>query len=343
MMETKMADIRVAVLVVTYNQEKYIRQCIESVLAQQTGFAVDIIVGNDCSTDKTAEVLQQLQKQYPNIKVFNRTQNMGLVNNTIDLFYYIIAENYTYVAMLDGDDYWCDNGKLQRQVTLMEQYPAMSFCYMRCTGSEEVALEAKSSTYAVRVEDMFDKIRSTGISNGTVMHRVAMLKNVPFGKIAAEHLLSMDYPTNVYMARQGVVGFIDGVSLYWRRTGNTVSSAGDKQKALRYIDHEVRQGLFLAKQFPDTAYSFSKEEAEQFRQWQIYEWALSRKDYPTIAQCLHNPDFPTCWLDGRQEKKYLNNRTKFSIYIYIWLESHVYSAEFYINHKLWPYFFYIQF
>ena len=316
-METKMADIRVAVLVVTYNHEKYIRQCIESALAQQTDFAVDIIVGNDCSTDKTACVLQDLQAKHSNLKVFNRTQNMGLVNNTTDLFRFVLAQNYTYAAMLDGDDYWCDNGKLQRQVTLMEQYPAMSFCYMRCTSSEEVALEAKSSTYAIRVEDMFDKIRSTGISNGTVMHRVSMLKNVPFDKIAAEHLLSMDYPTNVYMARQGLVGFIDGVSLYWRRTGNTVSSSGEKQKALRYIDHEVRQGLFLAREFPNTAYSFSKEEAEQFRQWQIYEWALSRKDYSTIIECLHNSDFPSRWLEGRQEKKYLNSRIEFNIYIYL--------------------------
>lgn len=310
-------NIRVAVCVVTYNQEQYIRECIESALTQKTNFAVEVAVGNDFSCDGTKCILEDMQKQYPRLKVFNREQNLGLVRNTIDLFRYVIAEGYKYVAMLDGDDYWCDEEKLQRQVDLMEQYPKMSFCYMRSTSSEKIAQKRKESTYTIRVEDMFDKIRSTGIGNGTILHRVSMLKNVPFDKIAAEHLLSMDYPTNVYMARQGLVGFIDGVSLYWRRTGNTVSSSREKQKALRYIDHEVRQGLFLAREFPNTAYSFSKEETEQFRQWQIYEWALSRKDYSTIIECLHNSDFPSRWLEGRQEKKYLNNKIEFNIYIYI--------------------------
>ena len=316
-MKMENSNIRVAVCVVTYNQEQYIRECIESALMQKTNFVVEIVVGNDCSSDGTKCILEDIQKQYPGLKVFNREQNLGLVRNTIDLFRYVIAKGYKYVAMLDGDDYWCDEEKLQRQVDLMEQYPKMSFCYMRSTSSEKIAQKRKESTYTIRVEDMFDKIRSTGIGNGTILHRVAMLKNVPFDKIAAEDLLSMDCPTNVYMARQGMVGFIDGVSLYWRRTGNTVSSSGEKQKALRYIDHEVRQGLFLAREFPNTAYSFSKEEAEQFRQWQIYEWALSRKDYSTIIECLHNSDFPSRWLEGRQEKKYLNSKIEFNIYIYI--------------------------
>ena len=124
----------------------------------------------------------------------------------------------------------------------------------------------------------------------------------------------MDYQTNVYMAQQGEVGYIDRVALFWRRTGNTVSSAKDKQKALRYIDHEVRQGLFLADEFPHTAYDFSHQEAENFRQWQIYQWALSRRDYTTIDQCLQNPDFPQRWLYNAPERKFLSSKIKFNIY-----------------------------
>lgn len=308
-----------AVCVVTYNQAAYIGECIASALAQKTDFAVDIVVGNDCSTDATAEVLHNMQKAHRNIIVFDRKHNLGLVGNTIALFRYIIDADYTYVAMLDGDDYWCCDTKLQRQVDLMEAHKDMSFCYMRATSSEKIARRHRQDTYAVRVEEMFDRIRSTGIGNGTVLHRVAMLRRVPFDKIAAQHLLSCDYPTNVYMARQGVVGFIDAIALYWRRTGNTVSSAENKQKAYRYIDHEVRQGLFLAREFPNTAYAFTTTEAEEFRSWQMYEWALSHKDYEAVSECLCRQTFPKQWLSHRPERKYLNSKCMFNIYIYIYI------------------------
>ena len=317
MADTEKSDIRVAVCVVTYNQERYIRECIESALTQKTDFHVDVIVGNDCSTDNTADVLHDMQRKHENVIVLDREKNLGLVGNTIALFEYIIDCGYKYVAMLDGDDYWCDDSKLQRQVDLMETYPAMSFCYMRATGSERIARHHRQDTYAIRVEEMFDKIRSTGIGNGTVMHRVAYLENVPFDRISQQHLLSCDYPTNVYMAKQGVVGFIDAVTLYWRRTGNTVSSSARKEKAYRYIDHEVRQGLFLAQEFPNTAYDFSYAEAETFRALQMYQWALSHKDYEALCESMKQPYFPQDYLLQRSERKYLNSKCAFNIYIYI--------------------------
>ena len=258
-----MNNVRVAVCLVTYNQEKYIEQAINSVLLQQTTFPVDIVVGNDCSIDSTAEVLQRILENTRRVNggviVFNRLNNLGIVGNTIDLFRYIIEQDYTYVAMLDGDDWWCDENKLQMQVELMEKNKDVSFCYMRGTSDEKLAKNHRDrDTNHIRIKDMFDEIRHTGIANGTVVHRVSMLRKVPFDKIFGQNLLSLDYPTNVYMARQGKVAFIDHISLFWRRTGNTTSSAASKEKAYRYIDHEVRQGLFLSSEFPNTSYAFSK-------------------------------------------------------------------------------------
>ena len=115
-----MNNVRVAVCLVTFNQEKYIEQAINSVLEQKTTFPVDIIVGNDCSTDRTANVLQSVADRHcfqgeGKIIVINREENIGIVGNTIDIFRYIFAHDYTYVAMLDGDDWWCDENKLQMQ------------------------------------------------------------------------------------------------------------------------------------------------------------------------------------------------------------------------------------
>lgn len=313
-----MKDVRVAVCLVTYNQEKYIEQAINSVLEQKTTFPVDIIVGNDCSSDGTANVLQCIQTNclaWGGGKIFNRRKNLGIVGNTIDLFRYIIAQDYTYVAMLDGDDWWCNENKLQMQVELLEENKDVSFCYMRGTSDEKLAKNYKSTNHVV-IKDMFDEIRHTGIANGTVVHRISMLRNVPFEKIMEQNLLSMDYPTNVYMARQGKVGFIDNISLFWRRDGNTTSSPANKEKAYRYIDHEVRQGLFLASEFPNTSYAFSKKEAEEFRCWQMYMWSYSQKDYESIIAAISCDDFPNTWLASRPEGRYLKNKIAFYAYVH---------------------------
>lgn len=312
-------DIRVAVCLVTYNQERYIEKAINSVLEQRTNFVVDIIIGNDCSTDNTAKVLENIKIGQSHtegkIVIFNRPQNLGIVGNTVGLFQYIISQDYTYCAMLDGDDWWCDEQKLQMQVELMEENKDVSFCYMRGTTDEKIAKNHKD-TYHVCIKNMFDEIRHTGIANGTVVHRVSMLQKLPFDKIEKQNLLSMDYPTNVYMGTLGKVAFIDGISLYWRRDGNTTSSAVSKEKAYRYIDHEVRQGLFLASEFPNTSYAFSIEEAEEFRCWQMYMWSYHRKDYKSLVEVLSNPYFPLNWLTPRPEKKYLNNKIAFYLYVY---------------------------
>lgn len=316
-----MNNVRVAVCLVTYNQEKYIEQAINSVLSQQTTFPVDIVVGNDCSIDSTAEVLQRILENTRRVNggviVFNRLNNLGIVGNTIDLFRYIIEQDYTYVAMLDGDDWWCDENKLQMQVELMEKNKDVSFCYMRGTSDEKLAKNHRDrDTNHIRIKDMFDEIRHTGIANGTVVHRVSMLRKVPFDKIFGQNLLSLDYPTNVYMARQGKVAFIDHISLFWRRTGNTTSSAASKEKAYRYIDHEVRQGLFLSSEFPNTSYAFSKKEAEEFRCWQMYMWSYSQKDYESIVEAMSHDEFPHTWLASRPESRYLKNKIYFYAYVY---------------------------
>lgn len=314
-----MKNVRVAVCLVTYNQEKYIEQAINSVLSQQTTFPVDIVVGNDCSIDSTAEVLQRILENTRRVNggviVFNRLNNLGIVGNTIDLFRYIIEQDYTYVAMLDGDDWWCDENKLQMQVELMEKNKDVSFCYMRGTSDEKLAKNHRDTNH-IRIKDMFDEIRHTGIANGTVVHRVSMLRKVPFDKIFGQNLLSLDYPTNVYMARQGKVAFIDHISLFWRRTGNTTSSASSKEKAYRYIDHEVRQGLFLSSEFPNTSYAFSKKEAEEFRCWQMYMWSYSQKDYELVVEAMSYDNFPHTWLASRPERRYLKNKIVFYAYVY---------------------------
>ena len=110
-------NLKVSVCMVTYNQEKFIEQAIESVIMQKTNFNYELVIGDDCSTDKTREIVIKYQKKYPNkIRVFINKKNLGAGPNFIQTLKVCKGE---YIALLDGDDYWTDPYKLQKQVDFL--------------------------------------------------------------------------------------------------------------------------------------------------------------------------------------------------------------------------------
>lgn len=119
-------DLMVSVCCTTYNHKQFIAQTIESFLMQRTNFEFEIIVGDDCSTDGTSAVLETFKKKYPTkIKVLSPTKNMGAHYNTIKTTNTCKGK---YIALCDGDDYWTDPYKLQKQVDFLEQNPEYVIC-----------------------------------------------------------------------------------------------------------------------------------------------------------------------------------------------------------------------
>lgn len=113
----------VAVFMVTYNHAAYISLAIESVLSQNTTFDFQLFVGEDCSTDGTDEHCQRYAVQFPDrVKLFCREKNLGVFENANRLFEACIASGAKYIAMLEGDDCWISNDKLQRQIEYLEQH-----------------------------------------------------------------------------------------------------------------------------------------------------------------------------------------------------------------------------
>jgi glycosyltransferase involved in cell wall biosynthesis len=117
----------VSVCMVTYNHEKYIVQAIESVLNQQTTFDVELIIGEDCSSDTTRTICEAYAKQHPEkIRLLAHPKNLGMMGNFITV---LNACRAKYIATLDGDDYWTDPFKLQKQVDFMNTNSAVVLCY----------------------------------------------------------------------------------------------------------------------------------------------------------------------------------------------------------------------
>lgn len=115
----------VSVVVATYNSEKYIHKALNSILAQECHFDLEILIGDDSSTDETYEILSELAEQHANIRLFKREYNIGAAQNYLLL---LSEAKGKYIAMLDGDDYWIDPLKLKTQVEFLETHPEYSGC-----------------------------------------------------------------------------------------------------------------------------------------------------------------------------------------------------------------------
>lgn len=118
-------DINIA----CYNHEKFIAQAIESVLNQKTNFPFRIIIGDDCSTDNSASIIKSYEFQYPDvIQAYYHPVNLGFESVETNGLFLLNQSTSKYIAFLDGDDYWTDENKLQKQVDLLENNADFVFC-----------------------------------------------------------------------------------------------------------------------------------------------------------------------------------------------------------------------
>ena len=120
-------DVMVSVIVPTYNHERYIRQALDSVIGQQVNFSMEILIGDDASTDNTLKIITEYKSKYPDtVYVIANKTNLGASKNSYNLVKHAAGK---YIATLEGDDFWIDQHKLQTQVDFLEKHPQ----YIGCT------------------------------------------------------------------------------------------------------------------------------------------------------------------------------------------------------------------
>ncbi len=127
--------MKLSVIVPTFNHAPFIAQTIEGILLQKTNFEIEILIGDDASTDNNSLIIRAFQENHPDkIKAFLHEKNLGPItprelggkNNVAFLFLQAKGE---YVALCEGDDYWTDENKLQKQVDFLDQNPEYALCH----------------------------------------------------------------------------------------------------------------------------------------------------------------------------------------------------------------------
>lgn len=133
--------VLLSIICITYNHEKYISDAIEGFVSQKTDFEYEIIIHDDASTDSTAEIIRKYAKKYPNLikPIFQTTNQYSQGKKMIPL-----AAHYArgeYLALCEGDDYWIDPCKLQKQINALTQHPEYSLCFHRALVKPENNIE----------------------------------------------------------------------------------------------------------------------------------------------------------------------------------------------------------
>ena len=210
----------------TYNMEAYIAEALDSWLAQKTSFPFDILISDDGSTDGTCDVVRRYMEMYPNIRLIS-TGHVGKMPNFIRS---LKESKGKYIALCDGDDYWIDPNKLQKQVDFMESHPDFSECFTNSyvldtvTGKKKIAktqLWDEADTKGLLRHRDDDNVQMSPGHTSTFLYRNQYLQVYPewmYGDVMT------DFPLYMLMSRYGKAKFINDVTSVYRHRPDGVSS-----------------------------------------------------------------------------------------------------------------------
>ena len=201
-MKDEIRPVMVTIQCLAYNQKPYIRQCLEGFAMQKANFRFEAIVHDDASTDGTADIIREYAEKYPDIiKAIIETENQYTKND--GSLQRIMNENSRgkYIALCEGDDYWIDPLKLQKQFDYLEEYPEINIC---CHSSKRIKdntfvkdLSAQSHNCIIPIEDV---IRKGGgmVATASIMYR-RKTKLCMYKKFPIDYSLQIDgsYPNGM--------------------------------------------------------------------------------------------------------------------------------------------------
>lgn len=171
----------VSIHCITYNHENYIAQALEGFLLQKTNFPIEIVICDDASTDKTANIIREYADKYPNL-IVPLLQSENQYSQGVKPGFDIVMPRCQgkYIAHCEGDDYWIDPYKLQKQVDFMEGNPEYSFIFHDCeilnqnSGSRQLRVGKRVIDETV---DLVSAIKQNNMPTASILHRNVLDRN----------------------------------------------------------------------------------------------------------------------------------------------------------------------
>jgi glycosyltransferase involved in cell wall biosynthesis len=240
------ANPRVSVVMVTYNHEAYLPEAIEGVLKQNTDFPVELLIGDDCSTDGTAAVALQAQRDNPEqIRVIASGANVGLPGNYARL---IRASRAEVIAYCEGDDFWSDPGKLQRQIDYLRAHADTGAVHTdfdhilwRHGGWRRLTdfLRRRYRGKAVPEGDIFPVLlRGNFIQTCTLCFRADLARECLDQDGLKDSYSVNDWPLCLYIAAHSKIAYLPGSTAVYRKVPGSITNSGYAASA-RFLKGQI--------------------------------------------------------------------------------------------------------
>lgn len=256
-------NVLVSIHCLAYNHEPYIRQCLEGFVMQKTTFKFEILIHDDASTDHTANIIYEYEKKYPDLlKPIYQTKNQYSQHIDVGRLNLSRAKG-KYIAWCEGDDYWTDPLKLQKQVDFLEGHSEYGLCYTKVRYFHQATkrfIKTWGGPYTC-FDDLFER--------NTVPTLTVLLRRNLYNQYIAEiqpeqqHWRMGDYPMWLWFAHESSIKFMPEVTGVYRILTNSASHSNEFERNLCF----VRSGLDI-KRYYNTIFKLGiSEQIFEYREW----------------------------------------------------------------------------
>ena len=272
----------ISVIVCAYNQEGTIARTLDSILRQQCHLPVEIILGEDCSTDHTLDVCRQYAERYPeSIRLMANAQNKGIIDNYFDC---LLAAQGQYIADCAGDDEWSDPEKLEKELRIMEAHPEVTlvhtdYLHRNATTGEVFAPHPHPylHTPAGKMEivdgqqllvPILTQLERPVIHLCTALYRMEAIRD------AYQHYTEFfrnktygceDVQVCFMLAKAGKVAYLNEPTLYYSVGGKTISNTQEETKQFRFVKSTTQLNYDLCQ-----AFHIEDKRLERYFEYRIY-------------------------------------------------------------------------
>ncbi|MEY2793848.1 MAG: hypothetical protein RJA76_1840 [Bacteroidota bacterium] len=248
---------KVSVCLVTYNHEKYIQKCLDSILEQETNFDFEIVIGEDHSTDQTPSIIREYAEKFPEkIKAFIRPKNIGAKFNYLHSFFYCKGE---YIVHIEGDDYFSDPQKLQIQADFLDQSPEYSACFHNAlmlyedeTMRENHLVNPSNQKPIIQTVDFLGEKETWFMATASVMMQKKYIESLPEWFLKSK---SGDIPLYVILTEAAPIAYIDRVMSVYRRHLEGLSFT-DNTRSIEFLKNRI---FMYSKINEYTSYKFKNQ------------------------------------------------------------------------------------
>lgn len=240
-----MQDVLVSIVCNTFNHEEYIEDAINGFLMQKTNFKYEILIHDDASTDKTVKIIKEYQSKFPDlINPIFQTENQYSKKKQISLEYQFPRAKGKYIALCEGDDYWTDENKLQKQFDVLESHPNISMCAhsVSCVNArtkEFIRLIQPENESVILPIDKVIKHGGGYIGTNSLFFKKEILEDFP----RSLKPFFLDYTLQIFCAAQGGIYYINEcMSAYRVLSKNSFTSKmkNNKQSIINHYKKDIK-------------------------------------------------------------------------------------------------------